>query len=142
LVFLLGAVYRRAADPAPIFLTDAADFLTSRHRLDMEVALSGGEGHLHYRHQLLPPFALSQAIAEGLGVGVRCWSALINEPVSCDFGLLASGDITFELKREESPLVSVRMAQDALTEQDRNHLYGSFVRGASLAGENRSFYQH
>jgi hypothetical protein len=141
LVFLLGAVYRRASDPAPLYLPESAEFLTSRERLSMETSLSGAE-NLHYRHQLLPPVPLSHAIADGLRVGVRTWSALIEQPVSCDFGLLPSGDVTFEVKNEDSNLIYLRMAQDALSEQDRHQIFHSFVTGTSIAGAAQGHYTH
>lgn len=141
LVFLLGAVYRRASDPSPLYLPDSADFLTSYYRQSMETSLSGEE-NIHYRHQLMQPVPLSIAIAEGLRMGVRNWGALIEQPASCDFGLLPSGDITFEVHGEDSNLIYLRMAQDALTEDDRNHIFHSFVRGTAIAESGQSSYRH
>lgn len=141
LVFVLGAVYRRASDASPLYLPESSDFLTSHHRLSMETSLSGAE-NLHYRHQLLPPVPLSNAIAAGLSVGVRNWGALLEQPASCDFGLLPSGDVTFEVKNEDSNLIYLRMAQDALTEQDRNHIFHTFVRGRVIAGSGPGHYRH
>ena len=71
LAFLIGAVYRSFDNPEDVVLPDQNDFLLSRARMELEVALSG-PGSTHYRHQILAPVDLALAIGVGVRAAMNC----------------------------------------------------------------------
>jgi hypothetical protein len=160
LVFIVGVIFRKASDPRPLSLPDPDQFLVSQERLEMEVALSKGEEH--YRHQILPAFPLSRAVAEGLRMGVQCWSGMYEEPMRCDFDLDHEGNFTFALSvdaedeagDEAKPMdfaaedaadakaIYLRFGHDVVSQQDMNSIQEAFVRCASNSHLNQSAYKH
>lgn len=140
LVFIIGTVYRKARDPRSLFLPDTDEFLVSKERLAMEVALSNGDPH--YRHQILPAFPISKAIAEGLRTGVQCWSGMFAEPMSCEFDLDGTGDVTFALSIEETKAVSLRFGQDVMSTEDMARIQAAFVKCSISSSLAQSNYKH
>lgn len=141
LVFLIGAAYRQIIDPLPVYLPDENDFLLSRARFELEVALGGSDNSL-YRHQVLPPFTLSKAIAKGVGAAVRCVSAMYEEPLSCNFDLDVTGDVTMQISRGEDLAVYLRFGHDAMTADDLELIHGQVIKSASLPNASFSAYLH
>lgn len=140
LVFIIGAIYRKANDDRELFLPEPDEFLVSKERLSMEIALSNGDPH--YRHQMLPAFPLSQAVAEGLRMGVQCWSSMYEEPLRCEFDLESNGDTTFALSVDEGRAVYLRIGQDALSTTDMSRIQDAFVHSSMSSSMHQSAYTH
>jgi hypothetical protein len=140
LVFIVGSVYRKAKDLRQLFLPDPDEFLVSKERLAMEVALSNGD--LHYRHQILPAFPISKAVAEGLRSGVQCWSGMFAEPMRCEFDLESTGDVTFALRIEETRAVYLRFGQDVMCTEDMSRIQEVFVRCSASSAIGQSHFKH
>lgn len=141
LVFLIGAVYRRLVDPQPVVLPDENDFLLSRARFELEVALGGSDSRL-YRHQVLPPFTLAKAIANGVSATVRCVSGMYEEPMSCNFDLDVTGDVTLQLSGREDLAVHLSFGHDAMTAADLELIHGQVINCGALTNGNFSAYLH
>lgn len=139
LVFLIGAVYRQVIDPLPVCLPEPGEFLLSRARLEIEVALGGGESSF-YRHQVLAPFTLSRAIGEGVTSVVRCWSGMNEEPLSCNFDLSPRGEVTMQLSSGEDLAVSLRFGHDCMTATDLQLIQSQVIRSAATGGAAASRY--
>jgi hypothetical protein len=140
LLFIVGAIYRKATDPRPLFMPDPEEFLVSKERLEMEVALV--DGGPHYRHQILPALPLSQAIAEGLRMGVQCWSSTFDAQLRCEFDLEVNGDTTFALNAEEGQAVHLRFGKDVVSTQDMALIQEALVRCSTSSVLNQSLYMH
>lgn len=140
LVFIVGVIYRKPRDNRALFLPDADEFLVSKERLSMEIALSNGDQH--YRHQILPAFPLSQAVAEGLRMGVRCWSSMYEEPLKCEFDLERNGDMTFALSVEEGNAVYLRIGQGAISTGDMTRIQDAFIHSSMTSSSQLSAYKH
>lgn len=140
LVFILGTIYRKARDKRALFLPDPDEFLLSKERLAMEVALSNGVPH--YRHQMLPAFPLSEAVAQGLRSGVQCWSGWFEEPARCEFDLENNGDVTLALSIEDTKVVYVRFGQDAVSTEEMSGIQDAFVRSAAHSNISPGLYKH
>ena len=141
LVFLIGAVYRRLVDHLPVFVPDENDFLLSRARFELEVALGGSDSSL-YRHQVLPPSTLTKAIAEGVRATVRCVAGMYEEPMRCNFDLDATGDVSLQLSRGEDLAVHVSFGHDAMTAEDLELIHRQVVNSGSLTNCSFSAYLH
>jgi hypothetical protein len=141
LVFLIGAVYRQVIDPLPVCLPDPGEFLISRARFEIEVALGGG-GCSFYRHQVLAPFTLSKAIGEGVTSAVRCWSGMYEEPLSCNFDLTPVGDVTMQLSDGEDLAVSLRFGHDAMTADDLALIQSQVIRSAGTGTSGPRYLLH
>jgi hypothetical protein len=140
LVFIIGAIYRKASDPRPLFIPDAEEFLVSKERLSMETALGNGEPHS--RHQILPAFPLSKAIAEGLRMGVQCWGGMHDEPLRCEFDLEPTGGVTFALSTEDRKAVYLRLGHDVISAQDMTVIQDAFLRCSANSAIHQSAYKH
>lgn len=140
LVFILGTIYRKARDKRALSLPDPNEFLLSKERLAMEVALSNGVPH--YRHQILPAFPLSQAVAQGLRSGVQCWSGWFDEPTRCEFDLEGNGDVTMALSIENTKVVYVRFGQDAVSTEAMSGIQDAFTRSAAHSNISPGLYKH
>lgn len=141
LVFLIGAVYRQIIDPHTVTLPCHDDFLSSRARFAMEIALSGAGAGM-FRHQVLAPMTLSKAIAEGVSAAVRCWNGLFDGPMSCEFDLNVKGDVTMKLNHGDEAAVALRFGHDAITERDLQLIQQEVTRSASSRGNNSANYLH
>lgn len=141
LVFLIGAVYRQVVDPLPVFLPEENDFLLSRTRFELEVAIGGGGSSL-YRHQVLPPFTLSRAIGQGVSAAVRCWAGMQEEPMTCNYDLDAAGDVTLQLSHSKDLAVSLRFGHDAMTADDLELIHGQVIRSASAGNPGAKYSLH
>ncbi len=133
LAFLIGAVYRAEDDPEEVVLPDSHDFLMSRARLDLEVAL-GGHRSTHYRHQVLAPVNLGCAIGYGVSAAMSCWTASIEKPMRCNFNLTVEGDVTMELAHGEEVAVSLKLGQDEMTGHDLNSFQAAMLRCVAHGG--------
>lgn len=141
LVFLIGAVYRRIIDPLPVTLPYPDDFLASRARFDMELALGGGKPGL-FRHQIYAPVLPSTAITYGLSEAMQRWNGLFDGPGSCEFDLNAQGDVTMQLKLGDDSRVALRFGHDATTETDLQVIQGKMIPNASRLGCGPGYYRH
>lgn len=143
LVFIFGLVYRHAADLRPIYLPDPNEFLFSRERLDIEIALSGNQPGM-YRHQVLAPYPLSTAIAQGVATAVSCHTGMTDQLLSCSIGFTQHGDMKMELLDDEgAAAVSLNFARDALSTSDINLIHERALRSAAMgAAAAPNYFRH
>lgn len=143
LVFIFGLVYRHASDLRPIYLPEPNEFLFSRERLDIEVALCGSQPGM-FRHQVLAPYPLSTAIAQGVASAVSCHTGMTDQLLSCNIGFTQHGDMKMELLDDEgTAAVSVNFSRDALSSADISHIHQQALRSAAMgAAATPNYFRH
>lgn len=143
LVFIFGLVYRHAADLRPIYLPEPNEFLFSRERLEIELALGGNQSGM-YRPQVLAPYPLSTAIAQGVASAVSCYTGMTDQLLSCSIGFTQHGDMKMELLDDEgAAAVSVNFACDALSPADISLIQERAMRSAAIGAMTApNYFRH
>lgn len=143
LVFIFGLVYRHAADLRPIYLPEPNEFLLSRERLEIELALCGNQSGM-YRPQVLAPYPLSTAIAQGVASAVSCYTGMTDQLLSCSIGFTQHGDMKMELLDDDgAAAVSVNFARDALSPADISLIQERAMRSAAIgAATAPNYFRH
>ncbi|UUZ69752.1 hypothetical protein LP416_10615 [Polaromonas sp. P2-4] len=91
---------------------------------------------------MLPPFILTRANAKGVSAAVRCVSGMHEEPMSCNFDLDATGDVTLQLSCSDDLAVRLSFGHDAMTAADLELIHGQVINSGSLTNGSFSAYLH